>query len=260
MTTLTRRNQHAEVNIRHAVGNRHTAQWMLQQLMMGDPLDKYGPRVHELFDDFYGAINEDLWTELDDGTSGTDLATDEAGGVWSLVTAAADNDYKARSSIGEHFLFAADKPLLFDCRVKISEGTEDEAAFWVGLTDTLTTGGFQANTSGPLASYDGALWFKNEAGTTLNFENSNASTQDTEADIFTFPDDTWLRLAFFFDGVGSIRPYYNLAGGMDLTEGPLTTISLTGLEEMHAVVGVKAGPTAAAETFKVDYVRVAQVR
>jgi len=266
MTTLLRPPIDLYNRLQPAFGDANVRDYVDQQLRMNDPLSRFGPRVFEVFDDFTSPIAETYWAELDDGSSGTDLLADQVGGVWQLVTAAADNDYKARATHGEPFKFAANKPLWAEIALKHTQGdTSNDAAFWFGLTDTLTTGGLQANAAGPLASYDGALWWKDEDGTELNFENSNAATQDTETGIVDWPDDTWVRLGFYFDGsptTSRITPYYNVSGDLfgPWTKGPDTTITLSGLEEMHLVFGIKCGPGGGAETLEVDWVRCAQVR
>jgi hypothetical protein len=202
------------------------------------------------------------WTALNDGATGTPAFQDAAGGIFNVVTAAADNDYSAYSSVTEPFKFAAGKKLWFEARFKVAEATTDESTWWFGLTDTLTTGGMQANAAGPLASYDGALWYKTpETSMTINFESSNAGTQVTTADIATSVTDTWTKVAFYFDGTATtstITPFYDIGAGW--VKGTAQSITLSGLEEMHVVFGIKAGPTAAAETLQVDYVKCLQLR
>ena len=235
---------------------------------VGSPYDFY-----EVFEDFMypaSATASDLtaWTINSDGGTGTNAFQDAAGGIFNLVTAAADNDYQALSLQHEAFLFAAGKRIWLEARVKLSEGTTNESTWWVGLSDTLTTGGMQANTSGPLASYDGALIYKTpETSMTLNFETSNAGTQVTTADAATSVTNTWTRVGFFFDGGNSssattatITPFYAVNGSNTFTKDTAHSITLSGLEEMHLVIGVKAGPTAAAETLQIDYVKVVQER
>lgn len=220
----------------------------------------------EFFDDFLypaSATASDVmaWTVGTDGSSGTDAFQDAAGGIVNLVTAAADNDYKAWSSVAENWKFVAAKELWFEARFKLAEATVNDSAFWFGLTDTLTTGGFQANAAGPLASYDGALIWKDEDGTVLSFETSNAGTQATTASLAAFTTDTWTKVGFYFDGTATtstITPYYDIGSGW--VAGTAKDITLSGLEEMHAVMGVKAGPGGAAETLQVDYVRIVQLR
>lgn len=203
------------------------------------------------------------YTSAGDGSTGTNAFQDAAGGVFSLVTAAADNDYHELSSVAEQWKFASGKKLWFEARFKLAEAATNESAWWFGLTDTLTTGGFQANTSGPLASYDGALIWKDEATMTIDFETSNAGTQNTTTGMATFVSDTWTRVGFYFDGTATtstITPYYSVDGSSALAAGTAQNITLSGLEEMHLACGVKAGPSGNAETLQIDYFRILQLR
>lgn len=222
---------------------------------------------HLLFDDFLQAATSAVsdymaWTAVNDGATGTPVFQDAAGGVFNVVTAAADNDYAAYSSVNENWLFAAGKELWFEARFKIAEATTNESTWWFGLSDTLTTGGMQADAAGPLASYDGALiWKTPETALTVNFETSNAGTQNTASAFATSISNTWHRCGFYFDGTATtstITPYFH--NGSSWTVGTAQNITLSGLEEMHVVFGVKAGPTAAAETLQVDYIKCLQLR
>jgi hypothetical protein len=228
---------------------------------------RYIAVAHEFTDDFNGPALDDAsgkWLEVDDAGTGTNALADVAGGVCNIVTAAADNDYHAITSIGESFLFLVGKKLWFEARFKLTEANVNESAWWFGLTDTLTTGGIQADDSGPLASYDGALIWKDEGTMTIDFETSNAATQATAAaDGGTFVSGTWTTVGFYFDGTATtstITPYYNVAGGSTLTAGTAKDITLAGLEEMHLVAGVKAGPSGGAETLQIDYIKCVQLR
>lgn len=204
-----------------------------------------------------------IWTEVDDAGTGTNAISDATNGVGTIVTAAADNDYHAVSSIAESWLFQSGKKLWFEARFKVAEATTNESAWWFGLTDTLTTGGLQANAAGPLASYDGVLIWKDEATMAIDFETSNAGTQTTATAEATFVTDTWTRVGFYVDGTATtsvVTPYYNVAGTNALTQGTAKNITLSGLAEMHIVAGIKAGPTAAAETLQIDYIKCVQLR
>lgn len=220
----------------------------------------------EIFDDFLypaSATASDVmaWTNNNDGVTGTDAFQDAAGGIVNLVTAAADNDYKAWSSVTEPFLFASGKELWFEARFRLSEASTNQSAWWFGLTDTLTTGGFQADALGPLASYDGALIWKDEATMEVDFETSNAATQTTLTNFSTAITNTWHRVGFYFDGAATtstIKPYFH--NGTTWTAGAAQNITLAGLEEMHLVFGVKAGPANGAETLQVDYIKCRQLR
>ena len=223
-------------------------------------------RVITLFDDFLypaSATASDVtaWTSNSDGSTGTNAFQDATGGVYNVVTAAADNEYQAMSSVNETFKFTAGKKAWFKARVKVAEATTNDSAWWVGVTDTLTTGGLQANTAGPLDSYDGALFWKTpEDAMTINFETSNAATQNTLSTFATSITDTWTTVAFYFDGVDKIYPFAAVNNSNDLVAYTGQSITVTGLEEMHVVYGVKAGPGGAAETLQIDYIMMAQER
>lgn len=223
-------------------------------------------RIIRIFDDFVNpasatASDVQAWTDNSDGATGTNAFQDAVGGVYNVVTAAADNDYHAMSSVNENFKFTAGKKAWFKARVKVAEATTNESSWWVGVTDTLTTGGFQANALGPLASYDGALFWKTpETALTLNFETSNAGTQNTLSAFATSVTNTWTTVAFFWDGVDKVYPFAAVNDSDTLTAYTPQSLTATGLEEMHVVFGVKAGPTAAAETLQVDYILMMQER
>lgn len=223
-------------------------------------------KVFTVFDDFNYVLNATTsstltWGSVDDGATGTNAFQDAAGGVYNVVTAAADNDYHAMVTQHETFKITAGKKLWVEARVKVAEATTNESTWWVGVTDTTTTGGMQANALGPLASYDGALFWKTpETALTLNFETSNAATQNTLSAAWTTVSDTWTKVAFMWDGVDKVWPYAAVNGSETWVPGTPQSLSATGMEEMHVVFGIKAGPTAAAETLQIDYILVAQER
>jgi hypothetical protein len=206
---------------------------------------------HRFEDDFHDLANADVWTILGvDG--GTQAVIDGAGGIASLATGATINDEAYISTVVEGWLFAADKAVTLQARVKLTEVATSKANIVCGFSDTVG-----ANTildaGAPLASYDGALFFKAKDTLVWLTETSNAGTQVTTASAGTFTsatwtvlkieydpnDDTTAKVRFFIDGVG--------VATHDLT--------IAGLQEMHVVVGVKAG-SGAAETLLVDYVKV----
>jgi hypothetical protein len=252
------------VNGSRVSGATQNALWRGAPSLNDDPA-----RFHHVFDDFLNpasATASDVmaWTALNDGTTGTPAFQDAAGGVFNVVTSAADNDYAAYSSVAENWLFAAGKELWFEARFRLSEANTSESTWWFGLSDTLTTGGMQADAAGPLASYDGALiWKTPETAMTVNFETSNAATQNTLSAAWTAVTNTWTKVGFYFDGTATtstITPYVDIGNGSGYVAGTAQNITLAGLEEMHVCFGCKAGPSGGAETLQVDYVRVLQLR
>lgn len=220
------------------------------------------------FDDFLNPASATVsdvqaYTSADDGGTGTNAFQDVAGGIYNVVTAAADNDYHAMHSVKEMWNMAAGKKLWFEARFKLAEATTNESAWWFGLTDTLTTGGFQADAAGPLADYDGALIWKDEATMTIDFETSNGTSQNTTTAMATFVSDTWTRVGFYFDGTATtsvVTPFYSVDGSSALAAGTAQNLTLASMTASELVFGVKAGPMGGAETLQVDYVRVLQLR
>lgn len=221
-----------------------------------------------LFEDFNRPPSDTTVTgfeTIDDSGTGTCTYQDVAHGVFNVVTAAADNDYHAFASVNEIFNLGLQKKMWFEARFKLAEATTNESTWWFGLTDTTTTGGMQANTGGPLADFDGVLIYKTpETALTINITVSNATVQDTESSIATSVSDTWTRVGFKYDGsngtTGTITPYYSVDGSSDLAAGTAVTFLIASMTASELVFGVKAGPTAAAETLQVDYIRCLQLR
>ena len=207
------------------------------------------------FDDFYSMDSTATvggYTIVADG-GGAQAPTDAAGGVLSIGTDGDDNDEAYLSSIHEVFKFATGKPLWFEARVKCAEANTDDANLIIGLSDTVGADSLLDTAGGPMASYDGAVFFKVDGGTVWQFETSNAAAQVTTASAGAFVTDTWYRLGLYFDGVSSITPY------IDGVAGTAHAITLAGLEEMHLLLGAKAGD-ANEEKLLVDYIKIVQIR
>lgn len=216
---------------------------------------------HTFFDDMHSA-DYHTYTSTDDGATGTNAYQDVSTGVLNVLTAAQNNDYHAMSTNKKNWLFAAGKELWFEARFKLAEATTNESAWWFGLTSTLTTGGFQAGTAGPLASYSGALVYKQSTSMAVRFQTSNGATQNTlSTGLGTFVTNTWTKVGFYFDGAATtstIAPFADVGAGW--VAGTAQNITLSGLAQMALVFGVKAGATAGVETLQVDYVKCTQLR
>lgn len=210
------------------------------------------------FDDFFtydDTATVGAYAEV--GEASTVAPVDAVGGELSIASGAVDNDEKYVSSLHEIFKFAASKPLYFQCRVKLTEAATDDSNIIIGVSDTVGADFLLDNGAGPAASYDGAVFFKVDGGTVWQFETSNAGTQKTTSNAGAFTSATYIELGFIFDPAdgttGTVTPY------IDGVKGTALDITLSGLEEMAVVAGVKAGG-ANAETLLVDYIKVTQIR
>lgn len=215
------------------------------------------PGTFFLYRDDFRYIDSTLEWALVTENSGAATILDAAGGVVNIATGVTNNDESYLSSLAENWLFAASKPLWFEARVALTEANVDDANIIVGLSDTVAANSLQDNGAGPMASYDGAVWFKVDGGTVWQFETSNAGTQVTTASAGAFVSNTFYRVGFIFDPLagttGEITPYLNGVAGT------AHAITLSGLEEMHILLGLKAGG-GAVENLRVDSVQVLAVR
>lgn len=210
------------------------------------------PKGYSLFrDDYFNADTTFNYALVTD-SGGSATSTDATGGICTISTAGADNDESYLSTYAENWKFAASKPMWFEAYVA-GVGSHN---FIVGVSDTVGANFLLDTEAGPAASYDGAVFFV-DGGSVWKFETSNAGTQVTNTSLGAYATTVGVRLGFIFDPndgtTGKITPYFNGVAG--------TThdITLSGLEEMHIVVGAKA-KTAAAAVINIDYVQALQVR
>lgn len=222
----------------------------IKLVQVAQSLSKPGVRPIEYFEDFVEADANSRFTDTNDGGTGTNVLLDGQGGWLSVVTAAADNDYHLMSSGTEFVRMQASKPFFFEAKIRLTEANTDDANWVIGLSDTLTTGFLANDGGGPAASYDGAVFFKVDGTMAIQFETSNAGTQVTNANVAAFSSGTEYTLGISFEPgngtTGNVIPYVNGVAGTT------HAITLSGLEEMHLIFGVKAGG-ANAETLSVDY-------
>ena len=225
----------------------------------GNDLFSSHKSIVEFFDDFFAyddTATVGNWVEVHDGTPTTGVI-DGAGGIASFATGATGENETYISSMTEAFLFQATKKLFFEARVKLTEANTDDANIIIGLSDTVAADSLLDAGAGPMASYDGVVFFKVLNGTVWQFEASNAAVQDTEASVGAFSDGAWQTLGFLYDyndGVtATITPY------VDGVAGTAVSLTIAGLAEMHILLGAKAGG-ANAETLLVDYVHVVTER
>jgi len=216
-----------------------------------------------LYDDFVG-LSTGKWTALQNGTpTATAAIQDGLGGIVKTFSDNVDDCYDGFASPAESFIFNTTKPLSFAIRMKLTEVNTNNANWCLGVSDTLTTGMLQTAGAGPIASYDGAIFFKLEEIMYIQFETSNAATQVTNATLAVWTSGVWYQLGFDYDpndGVtGKITPWvYNETTGVK-TIGAVHSITISGLEEMHAFFQAGASSTEV-ESIEVDKIKVVQLR
>lgn len=175
-------------------------------------LDAIGPSVRKWCEDFMGpvpvgAANADPlgWnvTELGGGTAATTLMTsaNEAGGAitFTVDSTAAENEGVNVSVNNEAFTLASGDPTYFGVRLKLNDA--DQTDLIVGLTigDAEMWGGFT----------DGIYFESADETAVCTFVTEKDSTETSDVTAGTLLDDIYSELEFYFDGVSTVKAYFD---------------------------------------------------
>jgi hypothetical protein len=226
--------------------------------------------LHQIWDDFDTDQSDIDWVDTVTDT-GTVTVGDAANGVAALVPSdctVGDNDEAYLESPNETFLFAANKPILFEARVQFTEANTDDANILVGLKDAVAANTILDNGGGPAASYSGMVFFKVDGGTVWNCETSIAGTQTT-TELSASNANNLSKVAQTAGGAAyqvlrmEFMPFSSTqADVLFYVDGVLVAKHLftyTSATEMQICFGVKNGGTNL-ETLNVDYVYCGQLR
>lgn len=213
-----------------------------------DPLGMLGMPDPTKFHVYFNDFNEDAlsgWTETatSAGTGTSALAlTDADGGVARLTTAANENDGAFYESPAESWVIEDGKKAWLKARFQVGDAIQSDLI--IGLHSTDTT---------PL---DATLRFAfiSEDGSAALFFNVDDDTTDDDSDtVATLADDTWIEVAAYWDGKGSIALY---ADGVKVTT--MTDVDVPA-GAMALGIGYLNGASGA-ETTDFDYILVAKER
>jgi hypothetical protein len=212
-------------------------------------------------DDTTGIVTD--WVIVADAGATLVTAGGDGLGGWIVIAPDGDdNDEKYLSSGSEAFIFNTTAKVAFEARVKLVQGTTaGKSTFVVGLSDTVAANSI-VDGGTLMTSFDGALFHKNEDATQIKFTTSNAGTQVTN-DVGAFTNDTVVKLGFLYDpndGVtGKISPIVNGVVAKD-SDGVAIVhdITISGLAEMHILLGAKQHETGNEPVLWVDRVTAVQ--
>lgn len=203
---------------------------------------------HTYFNDFDTFVVGD-WTittvELG-ASSATEALADGDGGLLLVTNDAADNDSDFFQKVGESFLLESGKRAFFKARFKVSDATQSD--FVIGLQVTDTT---------PFDATDGVYFMKDDGDALLDvYCRKNATTGSTGATgIATVVSDTFLTVAWAYDGKGSVAYFVNDVQ-LGTLDGSSTYLPDT---ELTVSFGIQNGE-AVAKTMTVDYLFAAKER
>lgn len=222
----------------------------------GDPLATFPApdptRTIVFWEDFlnsYGAttalaVNWIITTTEAGAGDASEVITDANGGVLLVTNDAADNDADFFQSVAEIFALEVGKKAWFKARFKVSDATQSD--FVMGL---------QVRDTSPLAVSDGVWFQKDDGDAYLDFHVAKSSVQADATAIATLVDDTYLTVAWYYDGGDNIAYYVN-----DTKLGTISTAATNmPTTELTVSFGIQNG-AAAAKTMSVDYILAAKQR
>lgn len=200
------------------------------------------------FNDFMGpqdytAADWTITTTEAGAGSASEAITNAAHGALLITNDAADDDADFLQLAQESFTFTAGKRTLFAARFKTSDATQSDIVFGLQITDTT-----------PLAVTDGVYFLKSDADTWFDLKVAKDSAVTTLEEVGQCVDDTYMILAFEYDGYGAIYPWVNGKRG-----AAVAVTNLPDDEELTISFGIQNGE-AVAKTLTVDYLYAAQER
>jgi hypothetical protein len=156
------------------------------------------------------------WTTTNAGSGTVAINTGAAGGQLILTGGAADDALIAIQNKLECFKFVAGKKLYFSARFKISDATQSDLVIGLQVTDTT-----------PLAVVDGLFFRKDDGDAFLDFVVCKNSTETQKTAVATLVADTYVKVAFYYDGadfavyvddvaVGRVTPQTNVVDDEEL--------------------------------------------
>ena len=219
-----------------------------------NPLGMFGlpdpTEWHTYFNDFDTYVAAQ-WTVTSVGVA-TQALTDINGGAILLTNAAADNDSTQLQKVGESFLLTAGKRTFFKARFKVSDATQSDFLIGLAVLDTTLMGAVDGD-----GVTDGVFFSKDDGDAQLDVQVQKDTTtgQVRATNVATVVSDTFLTVAWAYDGVSEVKYYVNdvHVGTLDGTSTYLPDTELT------VSFGVMNGE-AVTKTMTVDYVFAAQER
>jgi hypothetical protein len=121
-------------------------------------------------------------------------------------------------------------------RFKVSDVTQSDLVIGLQITDTT-----------PLAVTDGVFFIKSDGAATVDMVVEKDSTATTTSSVATLADDTWVELAYFYNGVDRIDVFVD-----DSLVANSVVTNLPDDEVLTLSFGIQNGE-AVAKTMSVDY-------
>lgn len=181
-------------------------------------------------------------TEDGSGSASEALAGDEDSGALLITNDDADNDLDSLQLTQETFRLTSGKRTWMEMRLKVNDADQVDE-FW-GLCVTDTT---------PLAATDRIGFGITDENASINCITEKDSTETSTDSGQDAADDTYVKLGFYYDGIGNVEFYVNRA------KVATHTTNIPDDENLCVTLHHQNGE-AAAQTLTVDYIYVCQER
>lgn len=226
-------------NFKDGFNNLPSTHWMAGRDVIPIP---YPAKWQVWYNDFQSYTAGD-WvvnqTEAGGGDA-SEAVTDLAFGNLLITCDNADNDNDFLQSVGEIFDITAGKKVYFETRFKLNEVLQ--ADFVLGLQIRDTT---------PLAVSDGVFFMKDDGDAILDIHSFSSSVGSSATGLYTMVADTFLTVAFYYDGASNITVAVD-----NVVVGQLAAVTPSGTE-MTLSIGLQQGEVTNIKTMTIDYVMVA---
>ena len=229
----------ATQNFPDGMNNLPSSHWMRGRDVLTAP---FPSRQNVFFDDFcqFEETTGDDWTITQveaGGSDSTEAVADADDCILAQTTDSNEDDNSWVQTIGEIATFTSGKEAYFEVRFKIGDATQSDFLIGLHIRDTS-----------PIASAptDGVYFRKDDGDALLDFTSRASSVSTESLGIHTIVDDTYVTVAFYYDGATTFTVAVNDTIVTTVTATPPTT-------ELALSWGVQAG-SAAADVLSTDYI------
>ncbi len=196
------------------------------------------------FNDFHVFAATDWVITLVEAGAGTptQAIADGDGGILLLTNDIGAADATFLQSVGESWVFTPGKRIHFKTRIKVADALAPNIHVGLQIRDTT-----------PADAADGVFFLKDAASTDLDIVVRKGGTGVVTTSVATVVDDTFIDLAFVYNGVDEVVFFVN---GAAVLNSPVTNLPTT---ELTVSFGIK-NSTTTAETMSLDYIMSAKER
>lgn len=208
------------------------------------------PTLMHIYSEDFDIYAAGDWTITAVGT-GTSALGAVDGGALVVTTSALENDGRQHQHVAAGFTMASGKKAMFKARFKLDDVTQSDILIGLAATDTTLVVAAGDGVT------DGIFFQKDDGAATLDFycQLDTTTGQTSATSVATLVNDTFVSVAWYYDGVDKVEYYIN-----DAHKGTLSATSTYLPDAALAVSFAVLAGSAAARALTVDYIVAAKER